>query len=143
MASRCSGRKSEKPQTRWSTSSRSASYGPAVAPARAGVSAPVPRLGSGPPWACRRAGGYLGPPLPFLHVRPLDVRVDEALEFNGELVVRAAQGGDVLAVDVDRTVRGLAGSRQADADVGGLRFARPVDDASHDRQRHRLDALVR
>src|SRR5207249_11207218 len=106
-------------------------------------STPVPRVGSGSPSAWRSADGYIGPALPFRRVRPLDVRVDEALEFNGELVVRAAQGGDVLAVDVDRTVRGLAGSRQADADVGGLRFARPVDDASHDRQRHRLDALVR
>ena len=32
---------------------------------------------------------------------------------------------------------------QADADVRGLRFARAVDDAAHDGERHRFDALMR
>src|SRR2546430_13280726 len=62
IASRCSGRKSAKPQTRWSAS------------------------------ASRRSTSG---------VFVIDVVIDETLKFRRELVVRAAQGGDVLAVDVD------------------------------------------
>src|SRR5438552_12664498 len=106
MASRWSGRKSEKPQTRWRISRR---------PRSADCSAPGVSL--------------------------LDVIIDQTLEGCRQLVVRAAQCGHVLAVDVDGTVRRFAGARQADADVGRLRFAGAVDDAAHDRARHRLDAL--
>src|SRR5437762_11864649 len=62
MASRCSGRKSEKPQTRWSAS------------------------------ASRESASC---------VRALDVFIDQTLEFRRELVVRAAQGGDMVPVDED------------------------------------------
>src|SRR3954469_14655525 len=61
IASRCSGRKSEKPQTRW----------------RASAS----RLSA--------SGVFM-----------FDVVIDEMLKLRRELVVRAAQRGDVLPVDV-------------------------------------------
>src|SRR5579862_6526690 len=79
----------------------------------------------------------------FPRIPGVDVVVDELLEFARELVVRAAQRFHVLAVNIDGTVRRLARAGQADADVRGLRLAGSVDDAAHDRQRHRLDALVR
>src|SRR5713226_7855443 len=85
----------------------------------------------------------MGPPLRLLRVRRLDVRVDETLELRSKLVVRAAQGGDMLSVDVDGAARLFAGARQADADARSLRLARPIDDAAHDGERHRLDAFVR
>ena len=52
------------------------------------------------------------------------------------------QRREVLAVDVDGAVRLLARARQPDPDGGGLGFARAVDDAAHDGERHGLDALV-
>src|SRR5205823_7020167 len=55
---------------------------------------------------------------------------------------RAAQRGGLLAVDEYRRGRLLAGTRQRDADVGVLRFARAVDDAAHDGDVERLDAGI-
>ena len=49
----------------------------------------------------------------------------------------------MLPVDEDRATRLFPGARQADADARRFRFARTVDDAAHDGERHRLDALVR
>src|SRR3954468_17645630 len=69
----------------------------------------------------------------------IDVVINETLKFSREFVVGAAQRLHVVAVDVDRTARLLAGAGQADADVRGLRFTRAVDDTAHHRQRHRLD----
>ena len=71
-----------------------------------------------------------------------DVVVDQRAERRGQFLVGASQRRRVLAVDEDRAVRRLAGARQADADVGGLRLAGAVHDAAHHRQRERLDALV-
>ena len=59
-----------------------------------------------------------------------------------ELVVGAPHRRDVLAVDVDRTVRRFARAGQADADVGALRLARAVDDATHDSQGEGLDPFT-
>src|SRR3954454_14667276 len=73
----------------------------------------------------------------------LDVVINEALEFGRQLVVRAVQGLDVLAVDEHGAARLFAGARQADPDARRLRLAGAVDDAAHDRERHRLDAFVR
>src|SRR3954470_8592151 len=80
--------------------------------------------------------------LRLLHVRRLDVGVDELLKFGRQLVVGAAKSFDVVTVDVNRAARLLAGAGQTDADAGGLRFAGTVDDAAHDSERHRLDAFV-
>src|SRR5262245_38990960 len=66
----------------------------------------------------------------------LDVLIDETLKLRGELVVGAAQSGDVLPVDVHGAVRRFTGAGQADPDVRRLRFAGAVDDAPHDGQRH-------
>src|SRR5262245_13022719 len=49
-----------------------------------------------------------------LRVLGADIRIDEALEFDGQLVVVAAQRSHVLAVDEDRAVRRFARARQAD-----------------------------
>ena len=49
-----------------------------------------------------------------------DVVVEESPKPVGKLVVGAAKCGEVLAVDVNRTIRSLAGAGQADADVGCL-----------------------
>src|SRR5438552_3147198 len=100
IASRWRGRKSEKPQTRWSASAR------------------------------RRSAS---------DVLALDVVIDQTLEVRGELVVRPAQRGDMLAVDEHRAAGFLARAGQADADAGGLRLARTVDHTAHDRERHLLD----
>src|SRR5918911_609653 len=101
IASRCSGRNSEKPQTRCSASRSSASC-----------------------------------------VMVFDVVIDEALKLRRELVVGAAQRGDVFAVDEDGTGGRLAGARQADADVRRFRLAGAVHDAAHHGQRHRFHAGV-
>src|SRR5581483_3675083 len=71
------------------------------------------------------------------------VLVDHPLKLPCKLVIRPAQRGDVPAVDEHGAVRRLAGSRQGDPDVGGLRFARPIDHAAHHGDRHRFDARVR
>src|SRR5690606_11976660 len=63
-----------------------------------------------------------------------DVVVHQLAELGGELFGRALQGGELLAVDVNRAVGRLAGARQADADVGRLAFAGAVDHAAHHRQ---------
>src|ERR1043166_7779896 len=75
--------------------------------------------------------------IPCLHVL-----VDELTELARQLVIRAAQRLHVLAVDIYRAVRRLAGAGETDADVGGLRLAGAVDHAAHDGERHRLDAFV-
>src|SRR5581483_6789400 len=71
---------------------------------------------------------------------PLDVIEHHLLEVGGEC--RAAQRRGFLAVDEDRSRRLLAGAGERNADVGVLAFARPVDDATHHRDRHRLDARI-
>src|SRR5262249_40578890 len=114
IASRWSGRNPAKPQTRWSASSSATS----------GTAPVTPDLG---------ASGVL----------PLDVVVDKTLELGGEVVVGAAQVRDVAAADVDGATRFFAGSGKTDADARRLRLARPVDDATHDGQRHLFDPLVR
>src|SRR3954469_2649630 len=67
-----------------------------------------------------------------------DVRFDDPLELLRDAL--ALEGHGLLAVDVHRRHRHFAGARQADADVGVLRFAGPVDHAAHDRHPHLLDA---
>src|SRR3954464_11236236 len=101
IASRRSGRKSEKPHTRWSASRRSAS---------ARTEPVSPKLGDR---TSSEGGSASG-------VGVIDVVINETLKFGREFVVGAAQGLDVVAVDVDRTARLLAGAGQADADVRGL-----------------------
>src|SRR6266536_3338904 len=102
MASRCNGRKSEKPQTRWSASTRRAS-------ARLVAAKPDPS----PPGDGGSASRVLA----------LDVFIDQTLELRRELVVRPAQGGDMLPVDEDGTAGFFAGAGQADADARRLRLA--------------------
>src|ERR1043166_7807470 len=63
--------------------------------------------------------------IPCLHVL-----VDELTELARQLVIRAAQRLHVLAVDIYRAVRRLAGAGETDADVGGLRLAGAVDHAA-------------
>src|SRR6185436_1616152 len=63
-----------------------------------------------------------------------DVVLDERAEAFVELVIGAAERGEVLAVDKDWAVRRFAGPRQADADVRRLGFSRSVDHAPHDRE---------
>jgi hypothetical protein len=78
----------------------------------------------------------------FLGILRADVIVDQFTERGGEFVVVAVQGDKFLAVDVDGAAGLFAGAGQADADVGGFRFAGAVDDAAHHGERHLLDALV-
>src|SRR4051794_26132051 len=96
IASRCSGRKSEKPHTRCraSRSRSSAADGRPVAP----------KLGAP---ASSEGGSASG-------VGMIDVVINETLKFSREFVVGAAQRLHVVAVDVDRTARLLAGAGQAD-----------------------------
>src|ERR671935_176 len=54
----------------------------------------------------------------------------------------AGQCRHFLAVDEDRRGGLLAGSGKRNADIGVLAFARPVDDAAHDRDVERLDAGI-
>src|SRR5437762_2978516 len=75
--------------------------------------------------------------------RPLDVVIHEPLKRRGKLIVIAAQRRHVPAVDEDWTARLFARAGKADAYARGLRFPRSVDDAAHDRERHRLHAFVR
>src|SRR5687768_8425287 len=105
---------------RWSASRRSPSCGVADASA-----------GNGPIRS-----------LDLPRVLRVDIVVDEALELDGELVVRAAQRLHVLAVNVDGAVRRLAGARQADADIRRLRLAGAIHHAAHDGEGHRLDTVV-
>src|SRR3990170_7477569 len=74
-------------------------------------------------------------------VAPLNVRLEKADELVHETV--AAQGPVQPPIHEDRRDRILERTRQADTDVGVLRFPRPVDDAAHHRHRHLLDARVR
>ena len=76
----------------------------------------------------------------FLSKALFDVVLDQRLEFFGD--GRAAQGERFLAVDEHRRGRRLAGAGQADADVGMLAFAGPVDDAAHHRDLHLFDARI-
>ena len=69
-----------------------------------------------------------------------DVVLDDRLELLGDAPALERHG--LLAVDVDRRDRHLVGARQADADVGVLRFARAVDHAAHHRDLHLLDARI-
>ena len=48
----------------------------------------------------------------------------------------------MLAVDIDGATGRLAGAGQADADIGGARFAGAVDDAAHHGEGHGFDAFV-
>src|SRR4051812_4851373 len=93
IASRCSGRNSEKPHTRWRASASSASV--------------APKLGD----VSSSGGGSAS------CVVVLDVVIDQTLELYRELVVRPVQGRDVLTVDEHGTARLFAGAGQADADV--------------------------
>src|SRR4051812_35330835 len=94
IASRWSGRNSEKPHTRWraSRNKASAAGAPPVAPkldAPAPGGGPVsPKLDEASPSDGGSASG----------VGMLDVVINETLEFRRELVVGAAQRLDVLAV---------------------------------------------
>src|ERR1043165_6279368 len=65
---------------------------------------------------------------PLAAVLLLHVAIDDRLEFLGDAL--AFQGHGLLAVDVHRRDRRLARSRQADADVGVLRFSRAVHHAA-------------
>src|SRR5574341_1010735 len=73
-------------------------------------------------------------------VAPLDVILDDPLKLARDAF--AAQRQRLLTVDENRRRRCLSGARQADADVGMLALARPVDDAAHDGDFHVLDARV-
>ena len=64
------------------------------------------------------------------------VVVDDRLEFLGDAL--ALQRHRLLAIDIDRRHRRLAGAGQRNADVGELRLARTVDDAAHHGDVHRL-----
>src|SRR6266581_2446202 len=79
----------------------------------------------------RLAGIFLG-----------DIVVDERLKCNGQLIIGAFERDVLLPININRAARRLAGSRQADADIRGLRLPRTVYDAAHHRQRHALDAFV-
>src|ERR1700737_2871489 len=71
-----------------------------------------------------------------------DVVVDQRLKGRGQLIIVAFQGYIFLAVDVDGAARGFPSAREADANVSGLRFARAVDDTTHDREGHRFHAFI-
>src|ERR1700733_10534257 len=60
-----------------------------------------------------------------------DVLLDDLLELLGDALT--LEGDGLGAVLVHRSHGPLAGSRQADADVGVLALARSVDDAAPDR----------
>src|SRR5712671_5609737 len=139
IASRCSGRNSEKPHTLWSAS-RNRSSAADSRPVAPKPDAPAPSEGGlVPPKLADSASSEGGS---ASGVGVIDVVINQTLEFNREFVVAAAQSPGVLAVDEHRAARLLAGAGQADADVRRLRFAGTVDDAAHDREGHRLDALV-
>src|SRR5579872_647363 len=70
-----------------------------------------------------------------------DVVVDKLLEGDGEFVVRAFQGDEFFAVDVDRAAWFFASAGEADADVSGAGFARAVDDAAHHGELQFLDTF--
>src|SRR5262245_45504233 len=77
-----------------------------------------------------------GPDRNALAVLLAHVALDDRLELLGDAL--ALEGHGLVAVDVHRRHRHFAGARQADADVGVLGFARPVDHAAHDRDAHLL-----
>src|SRR5215212_2104494 len=68
------------------------------------------------------------------------VSFDDRLEVLRDAL--ALQRHGLAAVDVHRRHRHLAGSGQADADVGVLRFAGPVHHAAHDRDAQLLHAGI-
>src|SRR6185295_12520009 len=68
------------------------------------------------------------------------VVVDDRLELLGDAL--ALERHRLLAIHVDRGDRLLARPRQRDADVGELRFARAVHDATHHRDVHLLHARI-
>src|SRR5699024_3591075 len=74
------------------------------------------------------------------HKAAFHILFHDLLELFGDPI--AFQGDGLLAILVDRGDRALAGSGQADADVGVFAFARAVDDATHDGDRHVLDTNV-
>src|SRR5690348_1693399 len=67
-----------------------------------------------------------------------DVILDDRQELFGDALALERDG--LAAIDVDRRDRHLVRARQADADVGVLRLARPVHHAAHDGNAHLLDA---
>ncbi len=79
--------------------------------------------------AATRASGLLTPAGAGQREAGLDVLLDHRDEVVGQ--GRALERAHLLAVDVDRRARLLAGARQADADVGGAALAGAVDDAAH------------
>ena len=76
-------------------------------------------------------GGGRGRRGSFRRVLRADVIIYQLAERDGEFIVIAVQGDELLAVDVDRATGLFARAGEADADVGGLGFAGAVDDAAH------------
>ena len=70
----------------------------------------------------------------------MDVFFDDVVKFFGNIVT--AQGERFFAVDEHRRCRRFTRAGQADADVGVLALARPVDDATHDRHFQPFDTGV-
>src|SRR5581483_8437843 len=71
---------------------------------------------------------------------PRDVLLEEFLELLGNAITR--QRDRLLAILINRSHGTLAGSREADPDVGVLALSRPIYDAPHDRHGHILDTIV-
>src|SRR5581483_1103953 len=70
----------------------------------------------------------------------LHVLLDDFLKLRGNVV--ALEGDGLLAVLIDRRYRPLAGSGEADADVGVLALARAVHHATHHRDGHVLHSDI-
>src|SRR5213596_225979 len=77
---------------------------------------------------------------PAFPISSTDVFLDQLLEFLGDPLAFQSNGLD--SIHVDRRDRALAGPGEADADIGVLAFAGPVDDAAHDRDVHVFDSGV-
>src|SRR5438067_8187432 len=113
------GRKPKRSKLRWISSTRALNC--SCSPGRNSWSKPFSKAGR----TFRMvASGRLGA------VFFADVALDDHLEFFRDALTLERHG--LAAVDVDRRDRHLVGSRQADADVGVLRFAGPVHHAAHD-----------
>ena len=89
------------------------------------------------------APGFVARVLNFDELMPvalLHVVVEDDLKLFDDLV--ALEGGEEFAVDVDGGLGFFEGAGEGDADVGVLRLAGSIDDASHDGELELFDAGV-
>ena len=77
-----------------------------------------------------------------MHVFRFYVFVDDLPEFVGELIGGAGEGFVFLTVHVDGAAWRFAGAGEADADVGGFRFAGAIYDATHHGKLQVFEAVI-